>query len=80
MANSVDPEQTPRSAASDLGVHYLLRAVCPILGYITKTYLYNFKPTFIYIGVYFSFLVSAQRHRSWVLEAVLTSTNNLCFE
>ena len=28
MANSVDPEQTPRSAASDLGLHCLLRLVC----------------------------------------------------
>ena len=29
VANSVDPDQTPRSAASDLGLHYLLRPVCP---------------------------------------------------
>ena len=28
MANNVDPDQTPRSAASDLGLHYLLRPVC----------------------------------------------------
>ena len=27
MANSVDPDQTPRSAASDLGLHCLLRPV-----------------------------------------------------
>ena len=29
MANSVDPDQTPRSAASDLGLNCLLRSVCP---------------------------------------------------
>ena len=29
VANSVDPDQTPRSAASDLGLHCLLRSVCP---------------------------------------------------
>ena len=27
MANSVDPDQTPHSAASDLGLHCLLRPV-----------------------------------------------------
>ena len=27
MANSVDPDETPRSAASDLGLHCLLRPV-----------------------------------------------------
>ena len=29
MENSADPDQTPRSAASDLGLHCLLRHVCP---------------------------------------------------
>ena len=29
MANSVDPDETPRSAASHLGLHCLLRPVCP---------------------------------------------------
>ena len=29
MANGVDPDQTPRFAASDLGLHCLLRHVCP---------------------------------------------------
>ena len=29
VANCVDPDQTPRSAASDLGLHCLLRYVCP---------------------------------------------------
>ena len=63
--------------------------------YITKTYLYNFdplKPHFYIVKlgfreVYIIFLISAQKHRLWVLvrtasasEAVLTSTHNLCFE
>ena len=29
MANSVDPDQTPRFAASDLGLHSLLRPLIP---------------------------------------------------
>ena len=29
MANSVDPDETPRSAASHLGLQCLLRPVCP---------------------------------------------------
>ena len=29
VANSDDPDQTPRSAASDLGLHCLLRHACP---------------------------------------------------
>ena len=29
VANRVDPDQTPRSAASDQGLHCLLRPVCP---------------------------------------------------
>ena len=29
MANSVDPDQTPRSAASDLDLHCLQRPICP---------------------------------------------------
>ena len=29
MANSVDPDQTPRSVASDLGQHSLQRPICP---------------------------------------------------
>ena len=29
MANSVDPDETPRSAASHLGLHCLFRPVCP---------------------------------------------------
>ena len=28
MANSVDPDETPRSAASHLGLHCLLMSVC----------------------------------------------------
>ena len=29
VANSVDPDQTPRSVASDLGLLCLLRPICP---------------------------------------------------
>ena len=29
LANSVDPDQTPSSAASDLGLHKLQRPICP---------------------------------------------------
>ena len=29
VANDEDPDQTPRSAASDQGLHYLLRTVFP---------------------------------------------------
>ena len=61
---------------------------------ITKTYEYNFdplKPHFYivrYTGVYIIFVISAQKHRLWVLirtastrrSSVLTSTHNLCFE
>ena len=54
-----------------------------------KTRLYNFdplKPRFYIVvklgftGVYIIFLISAQKHRLWVLEAFLTSTHNICFE
>ena len=35
----------------------------------------------MFTGVYIIFVISAQKHRLWVLdEAVLTSTHNLCFE
>ena len=56
---------------------------------ITKTRLYNFdplKPHFYIVklgftGVYIIFLISAQKHRLWVLvrTAVLTSTHNIYF-
>ena len=29
MANSVDPDETPRSAASHLDLHCLFKPVCP---------------------------------------------------
>ena len=29
MLNGVDPDQTPQNAASDRGLHILLRPVCP---------------------------------------------------
>ena len=61
---------------------------------ITKTYLYNFDPlkAHFYIvklrftGVSIIFLISAQKHRLWLLvrtefgEVVLTSAYNLCFD
>ena len=51
---------------------------------ITKTRLYNFDPLqpHFYVvklgftGVYIIILISAQKHRLWVL----VSTHNLCFE
>ena len=46
MANSVDPDQTPRSAASDLGLHSLLTVKLGFTGvyiifliYAQKTYI-----------------------------------------
>ena len=36
MANSVDPDQT-QNAASDLGLHFLLRSICPIIKVNTVT-------------------------------------------
>ena len=36
MANSVDPDQTLHSAASDLGIHCVLRPVCPTIKYYRK--------------------------------------------
>ena len=137
-ANSIDPDQTPRSVASDLGLHYLpmsllqddrlkwvkginkfsgregnsvkyyfprfwkrveftslhlmLSAIAPGLHtdgldvqvsdtgsswsfYITKTYIFNFdplKPHFYIVkrglqGYTLFFLISAQKHRLWVL-------------
>ena len=57
-------------------------------GYIRKTYLYNFdplKPHFYivklgFIGLYIIFLISAQKHRLWVLVRTASSTHNLYFE
>ena len=38
MANCVDPDETPHSAASHLGLHCLLRSVCPnIYGNFSET-------------------------------------------
>ena len=56
--------------------------------YMVASCLYNFdplKPHFYIVklgftGVYVIFLISTQKHRMWVFEAVLTSTHNLCFE
>ena len=54
--------------------------------YITKTYLYNFDPlkplyyskTGVYRGIDY-FLISAQKHRLWVLVRTALPTHNLCF-
>ena len=35
MTNSVDPDQMPHSAASDLGLHCLQRPICPNTSNIT---------------------------------------------
>ena len=55
---------------------------------ITKTCLYNIDPLNLnfyivklgFTGVYIIFLISVQNIDCSMLEAVLTSTNNLCFE
>ena len=56
MANSVHPDQTPRSVAPDLSVHYLLMLVCTntykntvLLLYVCLAYTerYKDKPKFI---------------------------------
>ena len=68
---------------------YMFTPYAYITSYIMKTYLYDFdplKPRFYIVklgltGLHIIFLISAQKHRLWLLgEAVLTSTNNLCFE
>ena len=38
MANSVDPDQTPHFAASDLGLYYLQRPI--IILWMSKIFLY----------------------------------------
>ena len=37
MTNSVDPDETPRSAASHLGLNCLIRPVCPNIIYMVNT-------------------------------------------
>ena len=39
MANSVDPDQTLRSAVSDIGLHCLQRPICPELGLLRYSYI-----------------------------------------
>ena len=74
---------------SKIQVYILLLKTLIMYLLITKTCLYNFDPLkpYLYIvklgfaGVYFIFLISAQKHILWVhVEAVLTRTHNLCFE
>ena len=80
---------TPMALIRSLSLGYHFFVV-----HITKSYLYNFdlfKPHFYIVKlqstvVYIIFLISAQKHRLWVLirtasgEAVLTRTHNFCFE
>ena len=45
-ANSVDPDETPRSAASHLGLYCLLRPICPnIYGKYGMHCLHDMAPT-----------------------------------
>ena len=91
------PRPACASEPSDLGLHCPLTESLDTVDCIAKTYLYNFDPPkphlYIYvvklgfIVVYIISLISAQKHRLWVLvrtasscEAVLTSTHNICFE
>ena len=47
---------------------------------IKKTYLLLYSKTRVYRGIHY-FLISAQKHRLWVLvRTASTSTHNLCFE
>ena len=77
MANRVDPDEIAHLA----GLHCLHRYLNRSTGLkrlpITKTYLKNFDPLKSYFklvhvkpgftGVYIIFLISAQKHRLWVL-------------
>ena len=81
-----------RSGARLLVNQYVRHRMCTkfhCMLIITKTGLYNFdplKPHFYIVklgftGVYIIFLISAQKHRLWVLvRTASTSTHNLCFE
>ena len=39
MANSVDPNQTPHSVASDLGLHYLLSQIVSVFNRVITVYI-----------------------------------------
>ena len=74
MANSVDPDQVPQNVASDLGLHCLLRPVCPS----THHGMY-------YGGVFWDFFIflSPSKHvvgTHWkdLSNALLMSTHNIC--
>ena len=93
---SICEQRRPRSACasaqSDKDIHCPLAVSLDTI--ITKTYLYNSDPLkpHLYIvklgftGIYIIFLISAQKHRLWVLVSThilcfeQTSTHNLCFE
>ena len=71
MGDCESPDQTVHAhVQSNQGLH------CPlsldVKQSITKTYLYNFEPHFYIVklgftGVYIIFVISAQKHRLWVL-------------
>ena len=57
MANSVDPDQTSHSVASDLGLHCLFRLSAPILRVIMvycKAFIESFTRFFILLMSFFS--------------------------
>ena len=54
MANSVDPDQTPRSWASDLGRHCLQRPICP--NTVIQVYVYRECKARFARAKYFSFV------------------------
>ena len=70
VANSVQPEYTPRSVSSDIELHCLSVLILKLntVRLIRKTYLYNFDPLkphlyivkLVFTGVYIILLVSAQ--------------------
>ena len=90
------PTPTPTALIATLGVRiFRINTVDTTqthtwLNIITKTYPYNFDPLKLHFyivklgftGVCIIFLISAQKHRLWVLvrTASLMSTHNLCFE
>ena len=51
MANSVDPDQTPRAAASDLGLHCLQRSICSNTYGYYGSILYRFGSCLFYLSL-----------------------------
>ena len=65
VTNSVDPDQTPRSAASDLGLHCLPRHICPSA--------YGQYCSINLIQTVHSFHKSISRREKWRLTATCAS-------